>query len=225
MVASDMAVDAPVAIRRGGVAYRGKRAIDVLLASLALALSAPLLAFIWLCVVLTSAGPAVYRQERLGMDRAPFTMFKFRTMRADTTDDVHRAYVERLLTEEVPPDGGERGLYKLRDDDRVTRVGALLRRSSLDELPQLVNVVRGEMSLVGPRPVLGWEAEHFDETESERFTVRPGVTGLAQVNGRSRLTMREQLRFDVEYARRQRLGLDLAVLARTIPALLRPEAR
>lgn len=224
-MASDITVDAPLAARRRAASYRGKRATDLLLASVALMLAAPLLAVIWLSVALTSAGPAVFRQQRLGMGGVPFTMFKFRTMRADTTDEVHRAYVERLLTEEEPPDGGERGLYKLTGDNRVTRVGALLRRASLDELPQLVNVVRGEMSLVGPRPVLAWEADHFDETESERFTVRPGVTGLAQVNGRSRLTMREQLRFDVEYARRQRLGLDLAVLLRTVPALLRPEAR
>lgn len=224
-MASGVSVGIPAASRRGTAAYRGKRAIDVLLASTALLLGAPLFALICLGIVLTSRGPVVFRQERLGLGAVPFTMFKFRTMRTGTTDEVHRAYVERLLTEAEPPDGGERGLYKLRNDSRVTRVGALLRRASLDELPQLVNVVRGEMSLVGPRPVLAWEAAHFDDTESERFAVRPGVTGLAQVNGRSRLTMREQLRYDVEYARRQRMGLDLAVLVRTVPALLRPEAR
>lgn len=213
------------AARRERTTYRGKRVIDVVLASTALLLAAPLFALICLGIALTSRGPVIFRQERLGRDAVPFTMFKFRTMHADTTDDVHRAYVARLLTEAEPPDGGERGLYKLRNDSRVTRVGALLRRTSLDELPQLVNVVRGEMSLVGPRPVLAWEAAYFDGTESERFTVLPGVTGLAQVNGRSRLTMREQLRYDVEYARRQRLALDLAVLVRTVPALLRPEAR
>jgi lipopolysaccharide/colanic/teichoic acid biosynthesis glycosyltransferase len=195
-----------------------KRALDVLLASLALTLLAPLLAVLWLAVRFSSPGPAVFRQQRLGRDERPFTMYKFRSMRAGADDAIHRAYVRRMLA------GGAEatdGLYKLVGDPRVTRVGAWLRRTSLDELPQLVNVLRGDMSLVGPRPVLPWEAELFTEVARARFRTRPGLTGLWQVSGRNRLSMVQALELDVEYVRRQSLWLDLRILARTVPAQLR----
>ena len=198
-----------------------KRALDVVLASAGLLVIAPLLAAVWLAVRWTSPGPAIFRQDRLGRDEHPFTMYKFRTMRVDNSDAIHRDYVRQLLTEDEPATGGDRGLYKLEADPRVTRLGAWLRRTSIDELPQLVNVVRGEMSLVGPRPVLAWEAALFSATARVRFLVLPGLTGLWQVSGRSRLTMRQALDLDVEYVRRRSLRLDLRILAMTLPAQLR----
>lgn len=185
---------------------------------------APFLGLLWCLVLWTSTGPAVYRQERLGRHKQPFTVLKFRTMYLNNDDQIHRQYVTSLLSDDHAPIGGQRGLYKLENDPRVTRVGAWLRRLSLDELPQLFNVLRGEMSLVGPRPVLAWEADMFRACDHERFEVKPGLTGLWQVRGRSRLSYREQLDLDVEYVRRRTLGLDLAILFGTIPALVRRSA-
>jgi lipopolysaccharide/colanic/teichoic acid biosynthesis glycosyltransferase len=142
-------------------------------------------------------------------------------MYINNDDEIHRQYVTSLLSDEKAATGGQRGLYKLEEDPRITAVGAWLRRFSLDELPQLFNVLRGEMSLVGPRPVLAWEAKMFRESDHQRFEVKPGITGLWQVSGRSRLSYREQLELDVEYVHRRSLALDLAILAGTIPALFR----
>lgn len=203
-----------------------KRALDVVLSATLLIVGSPFLIAIWVAIRLTSPGPAIFRQARLGRDQRPFTMFKFRTMRYGCDDEIHRAYVSQQLGESIdrsedaaPP--GPTQFYKLASDPRVTPLGNWLRRSSLDELPQLVNVLLGEMSLVGPRPVLAWEAKLFDETELLRFVVAPGMTGLWQVSGRSRLPMRKALELDVEYVARQSMAFDLMLLARTVPALLR----
>jgi lipopolysaccharide/colanic/teichoic acid biosynthesis glycosyltransferase len=135
-------------------------------------------------------------------------------------NDIHREYVRKLLTDAEPPAGGRQGLYKLEDDARITPVGQLLRRLSIDELPQLFNVIRGEMSLVGPRPALPWEAELMAPAHSQRFLVLPGLTGLWQVSGRSSLTMRQALDLDVDYVRRQSFLLDLGILLKTVPVVL-----
>jgi lipopolysaccharide/colanic/teichoic acid biosynthesis glycosyltransferase len=204
-----------------------KRAIDIALASALIVLAAPLLLLLWCLVRSTSTGPALFRQERLGRDMRPFTMLKLRSMYADNDDRTHRAYVTTMLSaegaeeaeEEVP--ARNKALFKLTGDPRVTPLGAWLRRTSLDELPQLINVLRGEMSLVGPRPMLPWEAELLAAPYRRRFTVKPGITGLWQVKGRSRLSMRTALELDVEYTRRRSVILDLSILARTVPALFR----
>jgi lipopolysaccharide/colanic/teichoic acid biosynthesis glycosyltransferase len=198
-----------------------KRVLDVVLAGLGLLVLSPLLAAIWLAIRLTSPGPAIFRQERLGRDEQPFTMLKFRSMTTGASDAIHRDYVSRMLTGDGAPVEAANGLYKLDGDPRVTRLGGWLRKTSLDELPQLVNVIRGEMSLVGPRPVLAWEAELFSAEARTRFQTRPGLTGLWQVSGRNRLTMTQALALDVEYVRRQSLWLDLTIIARTLPAQMR----
>ena len=198
-----------------------KRALDIALASVLIVIAAPLLLLLWCPVRLTSAGPAFFRQERLGRDMKPFTMLKLRSMYAGTDDQTHRAYVTGLLTAEREAPERDGALFKLADDPRVTPLGGWLRRTSLDELPQLINVLRGEMSLVGPRPMLPWEAELLAEPYRPRFTVKPGMTGLWQVRGRSRLSMRTALELDVEYARRRSVALDLIILAQTVPALFR----
>ncbi|MEU4238603.1 sugar transferase [Actinoplanes sp. NPDC026619] len=198
-----------------------KRTLDLVIAGVALLLISPFLAAIWLAVRFTSPGPAVFKQERLGLRRTPFTMYKFRSMTTGNSDEAHRAYVSKMLTSDGSDTERVNGLYKLDGDPRVTRLGAWLRKTSLDELPQLFNIVKGEMSLVGPRPVLDWEAELFKPEAMARFDTRPGLTGLWQVSGRNLLTMPQALALDVEYVRRQSLWLDLSILARTLPAQMR----
>jgi lipopolysaccharide/colanic/teichoic acid biosynthesis glycosyltransferase len=197
-----------------------KRAFDVLIASLLLIIALPVLLVVAAVVRLTSPGPSLFRQTRVGRHGDPFTLLKFRTMYHGSGDAAHKEYVRELLTGEEPAPGGPKGLYKLEGDSRITRAGHLLRRTSLDELPQLINVLRGEMSLVGPRPALTWEAEMFDPVHRQRFEVAPGLTGLWQVSGRNWLTMRQGLDLDVEYVQRCSFWLDLQILARTVPAVL-----
>jgi lipopolysaccharide/colanic/teichoic acid biosynthesis glycosyltransferase len=212
-----------IALRLGHDA--AKRGLDITVSLALIILLAPVLVVLVALVRFTSAGPALFSQERLGRDRRPFTMLKLRTMHVNRDDRIHRDYVASLLSadQEANRSPGN-GLYKL-DDPRVTSLGAWLRRTSLDEIPQLINVLRGEMSLVGPRPVLPWEAEMFAETHQRRFAVKPGITGLWQVSGRNRLTMREALELDVEYVVRRSFILDLAILFRTVPAVLRGGTR
>ncbi len=195
-----------------------RRGIDVVVSAVVLLVTAPLFAVITLWVRLDSPGPALYRQQRVGLDRRPFTLLKFRTMHLGGDDRAHRELIAAELRGENTSDGGS---TKLAGDPRVSRAGRWLRRTSLDELPQLINVLRGDMSLVGPRPCLEWEADMFPVEYTERFTVPPGLTGLWQVRGRSRMGTLDMLRLDVEYVRTRRLDRDLAILLATVPALLR----
>ncbi len=196
------------------------RALDLALSAALLAVLSPLLALIALAVRLDSRGPVLFRQCRVGRDLEPFTVNKFRTMHDGVGHDTHRDFVLGLIAGEQPerPDGGPR--FKLVGDERVTRLGRLLRRSSLDELPQLWNVLRGEMSLVGPRPPIPYEVEHYPAHWFARFAVKPGLTGLWQVSGRSDLTLEQMVALDVEYSERRSLWLNLSILVRTVPAVL-----
>lgn len=202
-----------------------KRAIDLALSLLLIVITAPVLLLVCLLVRMTSSGPAVFRQERVGRGRQTFTLLKLRTMYTGNDDRIHREYVESMLAGGLDPAADGTGLFKLDADPRVTPIGVWLRRTSLDELPQLVNVIRGEMSLVGPRPVLPWEAQHFGEAFQKRFAVKPGITGLWQVSGRSKLSMRRAVELDVEYVMRRNFAFDLSILLRTVPALFRGGAR
>jgi lipopolysaccharide/colanic/teichoic acid biosynthesis glycosyltransferase len=196
-----------------------KRVLDIVIASVLLVLVSPLLLLLWCLVRSTSAGPAFFRQQRVGRDMRPFTMLKLRSMYVDNNDETHRAYVTSMLSAEEDAAEPNGTLYKLVGDPRVTSFGSLLRRSSLDELPQLINVLRGDMSLVGPRPMLPWEAKLLAEQYRPRFAVRPGITGLWQVSGRSRLSMLAALELDVEYVRRRGVLVDIGILTRTPLAL------
>lgn len=197
-----------------------KRAIDVLVSALGLVVLSPLLLLIAAAVRLESSGPSLFRQVRLGKNGQPFTFYKFRTMVDGNDPGVHRRYVERLITRPSEELKGDTGSFKLEHDPRVTRIGGFLRRTSLDELPQLLNVLNGEMSLVGPRPPLVYEAELYSERASRRLECTPGITGLWQVSGRCLTTFDEMVDLDIEYIESWSLGLDMAILARTFPAVI-----
>jgi exopolysaccharide biosynthesis polyprenyl glycosylphosphotransferase len=206
-------------VRPTKLARAAKRAIDVVGSSLALLVFSPLLLLIAWRVRRDSPGPVFFRQERLGQNMEPFELLKFRTMLVDTDDAPHREYVRSIMdTGEVP---NENNLYKLDRSDDVTKVGAWLRRTSLDELPQLINVLRGDMSLVGPRPCLPYESELCEPQHFDRFLVPAGMTGLWQVTARARTTFKEMLDLDAAYARHWSLGLDLKLLLRTPFVVLR----
>lgn len=194
---------------QAGIGRTMKRLFDVVASALALAVLAPVLAVIAVLVHRDSAGGVIYRQERIGRDGEPFSILKFRSMSADA--DVRRA--------ELVADHGK-GLFKMADDPRVTRVGRVLRRFSLDELPQLVNVLRGEMSLVGPRPALPSEVSEYDRRELRRLAVTPGLSGLWQVSGRSDLDWADGIRLDLYYVENWSMTQDLQILWRTVKAVL-----
>jgi lipopolysaccharide/colanic/teichoic acid biosynthesis glycosyltransferase len=206
--------------RASSPALAVKRSIDVLVSALGLAVLSPFLLLIAVAVRLESHGPALFRQVRLGKNGQPFTFYKFRTMVDGNDPSVHRRYVERLITRPSEELKGDTGSFKLEHDPRVTKVGGFLRRTSLDELPQLLNVLNGEMSLVGPRPPLVYEAELYSERASRRLECTPGITGLWQVSGRCLTTFDEMVELDIEYIESWSLGLDMAILARTLPAVI-----
>jgi lipopolysaccharide/colanic/teichoic acid biosynthesis glycosyltransferase len=196
------------------------RALDLAGAVALLIVLAPLLAAIVIAIRLDSSGRAIYRQRRLGRDQRPFTVNKFRTMRLDAAHDEHRAFVLALIDGAGPVAGRAAPVFKMAADARVTRLGHFLRSTSLDELPQLWNVVRGEMSLVGPRPPIPYEVEHYPSHWFARFAVRPGLTGLWQVSGRSEIGLEQMIALDVEYVRRRSLATNLRILLRTVPVVL-----
>jgi lipopolysaccharide/colanic/teichoic acid biosynthesis glycosyltransferase len=197
-----------------------KRAIDLAGSTIALILLSPLFLVISIAVMLDSRGPVFFRQTRVGKDGVVFTCLKFRSMHRNADERVHQAAIQRLMAGERLSDD-EGSPFKLTHDPRVTRVGSFLRRTSLDELPQLINVFRGEMSLVGPRPAIPYELENYKDWHHLRYQVKPGITGLWQVEGRGALTFDEMLRLDVEYATHWTVGTDVRLMARTIPAVLR----
>jgi lipopolysaccharide/colanic/teichoic acid biosynthesis glycosyltransferase len=196
-----------------------KRGVDLILATFGLLLTAPLFAYAAIRIKLDSPGPVFFRQQRLGLDMEQFTCLKFRTMRTDTDQEAHRAYIQSIS--DASASVNEHGMYKLDRSDSVTPFGRWLRKTSLDELPQLINVVKGNMSLVGPRPCIPYEVEYFRPHHVERFLVPQGITGLWQVSARANSTFGEALDMDVAYVRGWSLGLDLRLLFRTPFALLR----
>jgi lipopolysaccharide/colanic/teichoic acid biosynthesis glycosyltransferase len=196
-----------------------KRILDLTLASVALAVFSPVILAAAFLIKLTSPGPILFRQTRIGQAEKPFTMLKLRTMHADADDRLHRELNKRELLGDATTRASD-GIYKLQHDPRITKIGRFLRQFSIDELPQLINVLKGDMSLVGPRPSLPWEIELYSMEQRHRHQCLPGITGLWQVSGRNTLSMIEMLRLDVEYVERQSLRLDLWILLRTPYAVL-----
>jgi exopolysaccharide biosynthesis polyprenyl glycosylphosphotransferase len=196
-----------------------KRSLDVVGSAFLIVLTAPLMGVIALLIRRDSPGPVLFRQTRLGYDMREFTFLKFRTMRTGTDEGPHREYLRTIMSPSATPEPSN--LYKLDRSDDVTRVGRWLRKTSLDELPQLFNVFWGDMSLVGPRPTIPYELELYAQHHFERFLVPAGLTGLWQVEARAHSTFGEALDLDVAYARSWSLGLDLRLLLRTPKLMLR----
>ena len=201
-----------------------KRASDILISGIAVVLLTP----VWLVISLTikrgSQGPVMFKQERVGMDGRIFLCYKFRTMEANADDSVHREAYRRNILGDADANAGdeERPVFgKVKDDHRVTTTGRWLRRSSLDELPQLLNVLKGDMSVVGPRPPIPYEVEGYDLWHRKRLDMKPGITGLWQVSGRNRLTFDEMVRTDLYYIENWSLWLDLKIILLTLPAVWR----
>jgi len=201
-----------------------KRVMDIVGSVLALIINAPLFLAVALAIKLSSKGPVFFRQQRVGQHGKPFTFLKFRSMYVNNDFRVHEEYVKQFIAggaELKPSNGNGYGVYKLTDDARVTPVGSFLRRTSLDELPQFINVLKGEMSLVGPRPPVPYEVEAYDIWHRRRLLeAKPGITGLWQVNGRSRVKFDEMVRLDIRYARTWSPWLDIKILMRTPRAVL-----
>lgn len=192
-----------------------KRVLDVGVALLGLALSSPLFLLLAVHIKLVSRGPVLFRQQRLGYRTRPFTFLKFRTMYAGNDPRCHQAHLKELIASDQPMEKLDSGR-----DPRIIPGGRLLRKVCLDEFPQLINVLRGEMSLVGPRPCLPYEAEEYRRWHSHRFDVLPGLTGLWQVSGKNRLTFKQMVRLDISYCQNMSLLLDLKILLRTIPVII-----
>lgn len=198
-----------------------KRMIDVVSAGLGLVALSPLLGVCALAIGRDSAGPVLFRQQRIGENGKPFTMLKFRSMYTAADPKSHQEFTAGFIRgEETPTEVDGQSLYKLVGDPRVTRVGKWLRKTSLDELPQLWNVLIGDMSLVGPRPPLQYEVDLYSPADRQRLAVKPGITGLWQVSGRNKTTFKRMVELDVEYIRRRSIRLDLSILIKTIPVVL-----
>jgi exopolysaccharide biosynthesis polyprenyl glycosylphosphotransferase len=203
-----------------------KRTSDLIIASGATFFFLPFWLLIALLIKLGSNGPVFYKQERVGMDGRIFLCYKFRTMHPNTDDASHREFQRRYIAghAEADPNGDDAPVYKLKADPRITRAGRRLRQLSLDELPQLLNVLRGDMSIVGPRPPIPYEVESYELWHRKRLDMKPGMTGLWQVSGRNRLPFEEMVRLDLFYIENWSLLLDLKIILRTLPVMLRGDA-
>ena len=201
-----------------------KRAMDIAGSLAALAVLSPVFLIVAIAVKLTSKGPVFFRQRRVGQYGVAFSLLKFRSMYDGNHSHVHREYMRRLIAgvaEKHPSDSDDGGVYKLTGDSRITAVGALLRRTSLDELPQFINVLKGEMSLVGPRPPIDYEVERYELWHRRRLIeAKPGITGLWQVTGRNRIAFDDMVRLDLRYAQLWSPWVDLKILLRTPKAVI-----
>lgn len=205
-----------------------KRAMDIVLSLFLLLVLSPVMLLVALAIVIDSRGPVIFSQARVLGDQSlgddhpearTFKFLKFRSMYQDADQELHRLYMEQLINGKAECSGRKK-LYKLDDDPRITRVGRILRKTSLDELPQLLNILRGEMSFVGPRPAIPYEVCQYKPWYNYRLTVTQGLTGLWQVRGRNELSFEEMMRLDIEYARKRSLWFDIKILTATIPAVL-----
>lgn len=199
-----------------------KRALDVIFTLGVVILGFPFYLLIAALIKLTSEGPILFVQDRIGKDGKPFKFYKFRTMMVDCKDDSHRDFAESFIKGKAMQECEKTGrpLFKLQRDPRVTSIGRFLRRSSLDELPQFINVLKGEMTLVGPRPPLAYELALYKEWHKGRLSVKPGLTGLWQVSGRSTVPFDEMVMLDLYYIENWSFALDMRIILRTIPVML-----
>jgi lipopolysaccharide/colanic/teichoic acid biosynthesis glycosyltransferase len=218
----------PQALSRDESYLLAKRLFDIVLAAVLLVLLSPVIALVALAVALDSPGPVVFKQKRVLGDQElgdgryeqrVFEFYKFRSMYHNADQKVHQQYMESLINGQAQKSADSK-LYKLDHDTRITRVGRILRKTSLDELPQLFNILRGEMSFVGPRPAIPYEVQQYKPWHLQRLTVTQGLTGLWQVKGRNERSFDEMVALDIEYVRKRSFWLDVRILLETIPAVL-----
>lgn len=212
--------------------YSCKRVLDVSVATFLLIALLPLLILIAILIRIDSPGPIIYVQQRVGSRRRKrrgwaatwevqsFPFYKFRSMFRDVDQSLHQQYIKKFYQGDGGWNDGGLTIFKLKNDPRITRLGRILRKTSLDELPQLVNVIRGEMSLVGPRPVPSYELEHYTRAHYERLASLPGITGVWQIHGRCQVRFEDMMRMDIDYVRRRSFWLDLKILLMTVPAVI-----
>ena len=204
-----------------------KRLMDIVGSAAAVVLLSPIFLLVAVVVKLSSKGPIFFQQERLGQFGKPFIFLKFRSMYVNNDRKIHQEFMKRVIKgdHDGRAENGSKGVYKMTNDPRITKIGGILRRTSLDELPQFINVLRGEMSLVGPRPPIAYECQEYDIWHRRRvLEVKPGITGLWQVRGRSRVRFDDMVRLDLQYVRTWSLWLDLQILAQTPAALFSDNA-
>jgi exopolysaccharide biosynthesis polyprenyl glycosylphosphotransferase len=199
---------------------KAKYALDALVTLPSIIVLLPFYAIIGAAVKLSSPGPVFYRARAIGKNGTPFTMYKFRSMRVDGDARTHKDYVTRLIKGEIRPESSGAKVLKVTDDPRITPVGRIIRKLSLDELPQLINVLKGDMSLVGPRPCLPYEYEVYEDWHKKRLSIRPGITGLWQVAGRSAVAFEDMVLLDLYYLYNRSLSLDMNILYETVFAVL-----
>jgi len=193
-----------------------KRAFDIIFSYTVLVFGFPLFLILGLIVKLSSKGPVLFKQVRIGEKKKPFVFYKFRTMYMNNNHDLHKEYVKELITSNKKAGNA----YKIEKDPRVTPIGRFLRRTSLDELPQFFNVLKGDMSVIGPRPPIPYELRYYKDWHFQRLETKPGITGLWQVSGRTLLPFDEMVRLDIEYSKKRSFALDLYILIKTIPAII-----
>ncbi len=211
---------APTSIGSSYASLTAKRAVDIVFSLVVIVLGLPFYALIAALIKITSEGPVLFVQDRVGKDGRPFKFFKFRTMLVDCSDAQHRNFAEDFINGRLMHDEENGRVFKLKNDPRVTAIGRFLRRTSLDELPQFLNVLRGEMTLVGPRPPLAYELAHYKEWHRGRLAVKPGLTGLWQVSGRSTVPFDEMVMLDLYYIENWSLALDMKIILRTVPVMV-----
>lgn len=197
-----------------------KRVIDIIVSLLLLLILLPFFLIISIIIKIDSSGPVFFLQERVGKNGKKFKMLKFRTMYKDNDERVHKEYVTKLIKEGKKD---ESGIYKIKDDPRITKIGKFLRAFSFDEFPQLINVLKGEMSLVGPRPPIEYEVENYDQWHKRRLSVKPGMTGMWQVSGRNSVGFEDMVLLDIYYVENFNIWLDIIILLKTIPAIVKRE--
>lgn len=208
-----------VLLRKKGY-HVAKRLLDLTFSIMVLPFALPIMLICAGAIALDSPGPVLFVQKRIGKGRREFKLYKFRTMHHNSDTGGHRAFMKAFVNGEVDEKRSGQRVYKPFSDRQLTRVGRILRKTSLDELPQLINVFRGEMSLVGPRPNVPWEVEEYRGWHKERLEVLPGITGLAQINGRSSVTFDRIVQYDIEYIENRSMMLDLQILWRTVISVL-----
>lgn len=219
MLAQTTAIASGIAINQRYA--RAKRILDIVLTIIIILLTGVVMAIVAVAIMLDSDGPVIFRQTRIGKDGAEFEMFKFRSMYHGVDDKAHRDAIVRYMHGERISEDTKTGLpYKLSNDTRITRVGRFIRKTSLDELPQFWNVLLGDMSLVGPRPPVRYEVEHYSDREWQRLAIKPGLTGPWQVYGRSRMNFAQMIDEDLMYLNRQSLRYDIKLICLTVPVML-----